>query len=139
MTIDQFNGPYRFLSNFWPAVVKLDGLDYQAVEIAYVAAKTLDPVARTFIRGMRAGEAKRFGKGLVLRPDWEDAKLGIMRDLVTQKFRHRELGAQLLATWPRKLIEGNNWGDTYWGVCGGLGHNHLGKILMDVREGLRHE
>ena len=136
--ISSFSGQHRFLSNFWPAVVMLDGVEYSCVECAYVAAKTRDPAARTFIRGCTPGAAKKFGKSLILRDDWDDVKRPIMADLVWLKFQHADLNALLLATGSQDIVEGNTWGDTYWGVCNGVGENHLGKILMDVRERLRH-
>lgn len=62
-----------------------------------------------------------------------------MSGLVRQKFNHRypELRTKLLSTGDLEIIEGNHWGDTFWGVCNGTGENHLGRILMQVREDLR--
>lgn len=135
MIINRFHGDYRFLSNFWPAKVKLDGITYPTVEHAYQAAKTTDARHREAIRAaISPGFAKRIGKLLVLRPDWEQVRLDIMYDLVSQKFRNdADLKDRLLGTGGAWLIEGNTWGDTFWGVCNGIGKNHLGKILMDVR------
>lgn len=41
----------------------------------------------------------------------------------------------------RKLTKPNRWGDTFWGVDvrSGRGQNHLGRILMCVREQLGSE
>ena len=75
-----------------------------------------------------------------LRPDWEKVKNGIMEEIVCAKFtQHTDLAEKLLATGDRVLVEGNHWGDTFWGVDTrtGQGENHLGKILMKVREELR--
>lgn len=135
--IDSFTGEHRFLSNFWPAEVELDGIIFPSVEHAYVAAKTLDPEVRAEIRLVNtAGQVKRFGRKLVLRPDWDEVKLSVMEDLVRQKFQHPELAKLLLATGDEELVEGNTWGDTFWGECFGSGANHLGKILMKVRDEL---
>lgn len=82
-------------------------------------------------------KAKQRGRQVVLIPDWEDEKLEIMFDLVRMKFEDRELRERLLATGDEELIEGNWWGDTFWGVCKGEGKNALGKILMTVREEAR--
>lgn len=136
-TINEFQREFRFLSNFWPAPVALDGVVYPSVEHAYVAAKTLDLSARHVILNSTPGEAKRYGRTLKLRSDWEQVKIPVMRDLVSQKFAHRGLAAKLRATGDAELIEGNTWGDTFWGVCKGRGQNHLGKILMGVREAIR--
>lgn len=144
MAITQFRGPNRFLSNFWAAKVELDGVVYPSVEHAYQAAKTLDngPNGRLWIRSMdTAGKAKRAGKRLTLRPDWDSVKLVLMKDLLRQKFSNNALAALLLATGSEELIEGNDWGDRYWGAewrfGEWVGENHLGKLLMKVREELK--
>lgn len=135
MIIDSFKDSYRFLSNFYPCLVELDGEVYRSIEHAYVAAKSLDPVVRELIRMIDTpGQVKRLGRELVLRPDWDDVKLPIMTDLVTQKFTDVGLRKLLVETSPAELVEGNTWGDTFWGVCDGVGRNHLGRILMSVRE-----
>lgn len=130
---------YRFLSNFYAAVVELDGLEYSSTEHAYQAAKTLDPAEREVIRtSKKFNEAKRLGKKVTLRPDWEQIKFQVMEDLVRQKFtKHEHLKTMLLETGEQYLEEANNWGDKVWGTCKGVGHNHLGKILMKIREELR--
>ena len=135
--IDSFKGENRFLSNFWPAEVELDGMLFPTVEHAYVAAKTLDPEKRAEIRLVNTpGQVKRLGRTLDLRADWDEVKLGIMEGLVRQKFQHPELAALLLATGDQELVEGNTWDDTFWGVCFDVGCNHLGLILMKVRDEL---
>lgn len=137
--IDRFTDRYRFLSNFYPAVVTLGDDEYPSVEHAYQAAKTLDLSKRRMIRlAFDARTAKVLARGLLLRPDWSTVKLEIMERLVKEKFtRHTDLGNLLLLTGTEELIEGNHWGDTFWGVCKGKGQNHLGKILMRVRDELR--
>lgn len=137
--IDRFQGLHRFLSNFYPATVSLDGEEYPSVEHAYQAAKTLEaPVRRMIRRACTAGDAKRFGSAIVIRSGWNSLKLEIMERLVREKFtRHPSLRSLLLLTGQEELIEGNDWGDRFWGVCRGQGENHLGKILMKVREELR--
>lgn len=140
MTITSFSGEYRFLSNFWLCAVPADdGFSYPSTEHAYQAEKTLDPDQRQKIRlADTSGIAKRLGRSVTKRPDWDDIKLGVMERLLRHKFTlHPSLKEKLLATGDRKLIEGNTWGDTYWGVCKGTGENNLGKLLMKIREELR--
>jgi len=61
-----------------------------------------------------------------------------MADIVYQKFlQNPELRDKLLATNDAYLVEGNNWKDTYWGICNGVGENWLGRILMIVRHALK--
>jgi ribA/ribD-fused uncharacterized protein len=134
--INKFSDEHRFLSNFWPSEVCLEGVTYLSVEHAYVASKTLDAKARKKISTMTPGQAKRFGRKLELRADWEDVKLSIMETLLNQKFAIPELKQKLIDTFPHELIEGNTWGDTFWGVCKGEGQNNLGKILMKIRSEL---
>lgn len=141
MTVSQFKGSYRFLSNFWPAKVRYEGVDYPTVEHAYQAAKTLDLEVRKQFAGLEPPSgAKRLGRKLEIRPDWDRIKLLVMEDLVRQKFQHPELRDLLLATESRELQEGNTWGDRFWGIFPpviGYGENHLGKILMRVRAELQ--
>lgn len=135
--IDSFQGEYRFLSNFWPVRVTLDEVVYPSVEHAYVAAKTLDLIARRDIPNMAAGAAKRYGGKIRIRSDWDEVRPHVMQDLVVQKFNDPELKQMLLSTGDATLIEGNTWGDQYWGMCNGVGQNNLGRLLMWVREGLK--
>jgi ribA/ribD-fused uncharacterized protein len=133
-----FFGRYAFLSNFHPSPIVVDGITYPTVEHAFAAAKTHN----TEIKGRIAqasspGDAKKLGRGLQLRSDWEAVKDGIMLDLVRRKFAaHPELAAQLLDTDDAELIEANYWNDRYWGVDSktGAGRNQLGKTLMIVRD-----
>lgn len=134
--ITSFRGYYRFLSNFF---VEPDG---SHVEGEYQVAKCADPGERVLFnfQSMTPGQAKRIGQKVRMRSDWDKAKLHVMYDLVSAKFHdHPELARKLLATGDTELVEGNNWGDTYWGMVNGVGENNLGKILMRVRAELRAE
>ena len=136
--INSFKGDYEFLSNFYMSPVIYDGLEYKSVEHAYQAAKTNDPIWKDkIIAAMTAGQAKKLGGKCSMRLDWNDVKLPLMEKLVQKKFQDDELKKKLLATGDRLLVEGNFWGDTFWGVCKGVGTNHLGLILMMVRSALR--
>jgi len=136
--IRSFRDKYRFLSNFFPAKVLFEGDIYPSVEHAYQSAKTLNPDERQAIRQVKlAGMAKQLGKHVTLRSDWRQINLNIMKVLVREKFQDLVLKEKLLNTGDAILIEGNNWGDTYWGNYNGEGHNHLGRILMEVREELK--
>jgi ribA/ribD-fused uncharacterized protein len=140
--IKGFRGKNRWLSNFVEAEVSFQGEKYASVEHAYVAAKTQDKELRKIIQSFAtAGEAKRFGKSLDLRPNWDKMKLCVMENLVKQKFSLPEFAEKLLATGDQEIVEENTWHDNFFGSClcedcGNKGENHLGKILMKVREGL---
>lgn len=136
--IDSFMGEYRFLSNFQTCEVWLDGKKYMTTEAAYQAAKTFDEAEREAIRlAEKPSKAKKLGMKVKLRPDWEQVKLRVMEDLLRQKFCNAPLRTQLLDTGEHELIEGNTWGDKFWGVCEGVGENNLGKLLMKIREEIR--
>lgn len=136
--IKGFFGEYRWLSNFSPVTIEFAGFWFPTVEHAYVAAKTLDRNAQEIISGLNTpGEAKRFGRTLVLRYDWEKIKLETMKGFLEQKFGYEPYANSLLATGDAYLEETNTWGDTYWGVCNGIGQNNLGKLLMQIRNDLR--
>ena len=133
--ITSFSGDYRWLSNFWECSVEFEGVIYPSSEHAYQAAKTLDKKERLKIRDLdTAGKAKRAGKKLEIRGDWEDVKLGVMEKILVSKFeRNPELRDLLIETGTAQLVETNTWSDVYWGVCRSEGKNHLGKILMRLR------
>ena len=136
--IREFHGRYRFLSNFYPCSIKVEDIEFPSVEHAFQAMKTLNPRIRRNIALLPTpGKAKQFGRVLQLREDWDTVRYPIMMELVRQKFtRYGDLAVMLLDTYPAKLVEGNYWNDTYWGVCNGVGENKLGEILMLVRKEL---
>lgn len=136
--IDEFTDDYGFLSNYSYSPITYEGIHYKSVEAAFQAAKTTSLETKKRIAKMKPSEAKKRGRTLALRPDWEQVKVDIMTELVTLKFAtNPELKEELLNTQDWLLVEGNWWNDTFWGVCNGKGENHLGEILMEVRENLR--
>jgi hypothetical protein len=111
------------------------GILYPTAEHLYQALKTLDAGQRRHIASFKSpGRAKRAGRRLVLRSDWDEIKVDLMVGILEKKFSDVALRKQLLDTYPKELVEGNDWGDVYWGVCKGRGENMLGKILMALRE-----
>lgn len=136
--ITKFTGQYKFLSNFFACEVEYEGIAYPSSEHAFQAAKTLDRNERIKIaRASSPGMAKTLGRHVSLRRDWEETKDSIMEEILRIKFSNPELKDKLLRTGDSRLVEGNTWGDVYWGVCGNKGKNKLGKLLMKVRESLK--
>lgn len=132
--IDRFQGAYSFLSNFYLCDVFSESILYHSIEHAYQAAKTVIPEEKARVRDARMpAMAKRIGGRVLLRPNWDRVKLTIMQTLLQSKFRDPTLRAKLLDTSDEELVEGNWWGDTYWGVYHGVGENHLGRLLMELR------
>lgn len=136
--IKAFEGPYRFLSNFYPSDVELDGDIYPTVEHAFQAAKTQNRAQRERVRLCSTpGLAKKAGRVVTLRPEWEEVKIAVMFFLLLRKFEPGSILAErLLATGDAYLEEGNWWGDRFWGVCDGEGSNWLGICLMGIRQSL---
>lgn len=132
--IDSFKGPYAFLSNFYPVEIEWEGLVYPSLEHAFQASKTTSEDLRRYVRDQKTpGLAKRAGRTLELREDWDSERLWVMEALLVLKFSRPDLAEKLLATGDARLVEGNDWGDRFWGAVNGAGHNHLGKLLEKVR------
>ena len=136
--IDRFDGKYFFLSNFSPSPFRIDYVLFPTMEHYFQANKADNQNDYLHIAyASTPGEAKRLGRKIQLRPDWEEIKDNVMLTGLRKKFADPELRNLLLATSDEELIEGNYWGDTYWGVCNGVGQNKLGKLLMQVREEIK--
>lgn len=142
MTISKFAGDdYSFLSNFYPCPVRVcfpghGCWTFPSSENAFQAAKC--PSRASEFTGLTPGQSKKLGRSVELRRDWEEVKDDVIHDVVLAKFQQNpELAAKLAATGDEELIEGNTWGDRYWGQVDGVGKNMLGKTLMRVREELR--
>lgn len=133
----RFRDEYYFLSNMYPSPVELQfqsgTVKFTCAEAAFQACKV--PGHEGGFAGLNGYDAKRDGKRVLLRSDWEQVKLAAMRIVVNAKFtQNPHLMAKLCSTGSLPLVEENSWGDRFWGVCKGVGQNHLGKILMDVRD-----
>ena len=126
-----------FLSNFAPAQIEYEGIVYPSNEHFYQAMKTTDIAKREQIaKAPNAAAAKRMGKNL-RRPNWDLIKDKVMMFGLKQKFAPGSpLAEKLIQTGNAVLIEGNTWGDTYWGMVAGQGENRLGKMLMQIRDEL---
>ncbi len=142
-TILNFNGDCHFLSNFAPSPMRLDLGTLGVwcvlnVEEVFQSAKAVDDKdAKWVLQAGKPWVAKRRGRSIRKRDDWDDIKIDVMRQYVTEKFKQNpDLAQKLLDTGDAILEEGNTWGDTFWGKVNGVGENWLGKILMEVRDGL---
>lgn len=135
--INQFTGKYYFLSNFYPCAVTYKEITYKNSEAAFQAQKC--PRIAFGFKDLSPSEAKRKGRHVTLREDWEHVKNIEMYDICLAKFQQNpDLKQQLINTGDAILIEGNDWGDKYWGICNGSGENELGKILMNIRDRFRY-
>jgi ribA/ribD-fused uncharacterized protein len=140
-SIERFDGGFAFLSNFYSSPIIMPSWHPAAgevaptVEHAFQAAKTEDAnQARAILRAGSPGIAKQMGRAVAIRPGWDEGRDVIMEALLRLKFAPGTvLAQQLISTGDKTLIEGNSWGDRYWGVCDGGGRNRLGELLMKIR------
>ena len=143
------DGQHTALSNFYPSPLKQDYWDgftaetllFPTVEHFFQAQKTthLDEQQRV-AQAATPGLARRIGRSVTLRRDWEAVKLNVMRSAIDAKFSLNDpLSDTLLATEDLYLVEGNTWGDRFWGQVNGQGLNWLGVILMARRAELRYQ
>lgn len=147
--IDRFEGDYAFLSNFWKEPVTLKGKTFPTAEHAFVACKAVGPRwVEMVLACATPAEAKHLGRKVELRPGWEEIKLRVMQAVIQAKFAPTTtLSHRLMLTGSQQLIEGNTWGDKFWGCVlepgpkdgTWVGRNELGRILMEQRRLLQHE
>lgn len=142
--ITLFRDDNRWCSNFYRTDVEIDDIIYPSSEHAYVAFKKTDIDWRKWCANchLPPGKLKRIGSTIILRDDWKEVRLGVMRRIVEAKFRGNEyLKSKLIKTGDILLVEGNYHDDKFWGYClkTNIGFNHLGKILMEVRSILQKE
>ena len=139
--ITSFKG--TFLSNMYPVQVTVSWGTYTCAEAAFQAAKCVTEKDRNLFVNLNGYQAKSLGKKIALRPDWNDVRIDIMRQVVSSKFSDPTLADKLLKTGEEELVEGNTWGDKIWGcVWDGKswqGENNLGKILMEVRQAVNNK
>lgn len=144
--IDCFDGHWAFLSNFYWNEIEFEGIKYPTNEHFFQAMKTLDNDERRQIANcLTPGQAKRMGRRVALRSDWESVKEDVMFLGLCLKFADEQLADWLLETGDEELVEGTTWHDNEWGNCSCPkcinieGKNKLGKLLMRVRDMIKEE
>lgn len=131
-----FRDNYAFMSNMYPVDIEyeIDGrtLSFTCAEAAFQAAKCPKRAAEfTRISGYAA---KRLGRKVKLRPDWEDVKIRVMAEVLMAKFGRNLDLMDKLERVSGPIVEDNSWHDTFWGQCDGKGENWLGRLLEQVKE-----
>jgi len=137
LEIKGFQGQYRFLSNFYPYELDFEGRHYLNSEAAYQASKSSCDNIKNGFTTIDARAARRVGRQITIRSDWEQDKLNVMYRILRAKFAQEPMRGRLLSTDDAYLEETNYWKDTFWGVYMGVGENHLGKLLMLVRDEIK--
>jgi ribA/ribD-fused uncharacterized protein len=150
--ITHFKDPeYKFLSNFYVTDVTYKGVVYPSSEHAYMSAKAegiINIKGREYdwkklctTRTITCGQIKRASKELTLPANWNDIKIGVMYEVLCDKFSREPLRSMLLATGNENIQEGNWHHDKFWGVDltsdPNEGENHLGRLLMKIRDEIR--
>lgn len=147
--IDKFYGNNLWLSNFQVCKIQYQGYIYWSTQAAYQAQKfkgttiQMDRLKKVFTK-IEPNEAKLLGSIIPLREDWEEVRLDIMKELLEIKFNQQPYKTMLIKTGDQELVQGNYWHDTFFGKCGcpqhnGQGQNHLGNIIMQIREELQNK
>ncbi len=134
--INQFKGEYDFLNNRFGCRFVWQGLQYGNAEAAFQSSKCEDKSDRKVYAGCSADKAALKGKDQIPFIGWEDTRLDIMESILRAKFEQNPaLMKKLTDTGNRILINGNNKQETFWGVdlYSWQGENHLGKILVNIR------
>lgn len=136
----RFRGKYGWLSNMYECEIVVGGDRYWSVEAAFQSCKCKNAADRKlFIENRNPVECKKLGRKVEMRDDWEKVKVNVMCWLLYAKFSNAELKHKLLSIDDELLVEENDWGDRYWGVCNGNGLNMLGKCLKKVKHRLMKE
>lgn len=141
--IRKFDKEYKWLSNFAPCTIVLNGITYPSVEHAYMSAKSND--VRWYLKctdeSIKPGTIKKLSRGILLVSNWDSIKIEVMRDCLKQKFSQEPYKTLLIETGDVFIQEGNFWGDTFWGVDLNTktGENRLGKMIMEIRDKLLSE
>lgn len=141
--ISEFKGDYAWLSNFAPVKITLLGIEYPSVEHAYMSAKSDDIDWKKFCadESNSAGKVKVKSREVKLVDNWETTKMGVMYYCLEQKFKQEPYEFRLKSTKSQNIQEGNYFGDAFWGIDlkqnPNIGENHLGRMIMRIREGLK--
>lgn len=146
-----FYSKHSYLSNFFPAPLTINGLNFCCSEQAYQYSKTVvcnKEEAGKEIRKIRnPKKIKRFGDKIDTCEEWEKNKDDVMRCILMAKFaQNRDLKIKLKETGEAPLFECTS--NSYWGTGWKLdapqwrassqfpGRNTLGKLLVEVRSAL---
>jgi ribA/ribD-fused uncharacterized protein len=126
---------YNWFSNMELDPITIDGITYPSVENYYQGMKSGHPKILQIFSKLPPYQAKKEGKRLKLRDDWEQIKFDVMEKALRIKFAPGTSWYTKLKATEGEIVEWNNWGDKIWGkTLNGEGENNLGKILMKIRD-----
>lgn len=128
-----FREKYWFLSNMYPCELRINGLVFSCAEAAFQSFKTTDLEERKKFQNINGFEAKKLGKRIKLREDWNNIRLDVMDAVLKVKFKQHPELYKLLKSINEPIVEDNNWNDMFWGRCNGKGKNYLGCLLERIK------
>ena len=100
-TIEQFEGEFAFLSNFYPLKFDWEGITWKTNEHAYQAAKTKNHEERLVIAALKTpGKAKAAGRKVTIRTNWDIVKFDVMESILRAKFDQHPKFKQMLFACP---------------------------------------
>jgi len=131
----KFRGDLGFLSNFYPSLIIYNNVDYRSSEHLFQSLKAKDPDAAERIRVSDFKDVKKLGRVVEAKDNWDQIRVAVMFLCLQLKFEQNyDLMKDLLNTNNYDLVEENDWGDKFWGVCDGEGENMLGKLLLLLKQ-----
>ena len=134
----KFRDKYFFLSNMYPCKIEYKGYIFPSSENLYQFLKIPENLQHEYINiftKISPFEAKQLGKRIPIRKDWKNIKINVMKFVLELKFKDKNLLSKL-KNIEGEIVEHNEWGDRFWGKdLNGNGENHLGKLLMEIRDG----
>lgn len=135
-----FREEYAWLSNYAECKIDIKGIIYDSVEHAYLSCKLPDDEWKILCTRNSPRVIKQELTKRLIRPDWDDIKIDAMRYCLNEKFRQEPFRTKLIETGNQNIVEGNYWGDTFWGVDlkqdPNIGENNLGRLIMSIRDNI---
>ena len=145
MSVDFYKefGDLGYLANYSNHGFYKDGVYYKTVEHYYQSKKFNDKeLVKKIIECDTPKEASNIGRdrGNIRIDNFKDKKLDVMYEGVLEKFRQNsDIRAKLIETRNQEIREMTTK-ENYWGIGPNLdGENHIGKILMKVRDKVKKE
>ena len=135
--IDKFKDDFAFLGNRFRCLFTWEGIQYKSAEAAFLSSMCEDEAERKVYAQCSIQKAVLKAKEQTPYPGWEEARLDIMETILKAKFEQNpDLMKKLLETGNSILINGNSKQETFWGIdlYSWEGENHLGKIIMKIRD-----
>ena len=81
-----FRDNFYFLSNMYPCKVNYRGTEYTCAESAFQAQKCTKESEKLMFNNINGFDAKKIGRKVSLKSNWEKEKLSIMEEIVRSKF-----------------------------------------------------